>query len=99
MPRTLEEDHPTAEQLRDDIDRGRTGNKVPWPDPASVPLGTDDEAAGTSLSRDAIRTARESEQQGPSHAPPEQGLGHAWILIGFILVLLAGVLVWAIAAA
>ncbi len=99
MPRTLEERHPTAEQLRDDIDRGRTGDKVPWPDPASVPLGTDDEAAGTSLSRDAIRAARESERQGPSHAPPEQGLGHAWILIGFILVLLAAVLIWAIAAA
>jgi hypothetical protein len=33
--------------LRDAIDRGRTGSKVPFPDPAAAPLGTDDEAAGT----------------------------------------------------
>ncbi|MGE5616001.1 MAG: hypothetical protein ACM3X5_03725 [Bacillota bacterium] len=36
-----------AAQLRDAIDRGRTGSKVPYPDPAAAPLGTDDEAAGT----------------------------------------------------
>lgn len=37
----------TMEQLRDDIDSGRTGEKVPASDPAAAPLGADDEAAGT----------------------------------------------------
>jgi hypothetical protein len=37
----------TTDQLRDDIDRGRTGDKVAFPDPAAAPLGTDAEAAGT----------------------------------------------------
>jgi hypothetical protein len=36
--------------LREDIDRGRTGDKVNWPDPAAAPLGTDDEAGDSSLS-------------------------------------------------
>ena len=33
-------------QLRNEIDRGETGDKVAAPDPAAAPLGTDDEAAG-----------------------------------------------------
>lgn len=37
----------TAEPLRTEIDRGRTGDKVAFPDPSAAPLGTDDEAAGT----------------------------------------------------
>ena len=37
----------TTEQLRHDIDRGRTGEKVDAIDPAAAPLGTDEEAAGT----------------------------------------------------
>ncbi len=37
----------TSAQLRDDIDRRLTGEKVAAKDPAAVPLGTDDEAAGT----------------------------------------------------
>jgi hypothetical protein len=37
----------TGEQLRDQIDSGRTGEKVGFPDPATVPLGTDAEAGGT----------------------------------------------------
>jgi hypothetical protein len=35
-----------ADQLREQIDRGQTGDKVDFPDPAAAPLGTDDEAAG-----------------------------------------------------
>ena len=34
------------EQVRDRIDSGATGEKVPASDPAAAPLGTDDEAAG-----------------------------------------------------
>lgn len=40
-------DHATAAQLKDDIDCGRTGDKVPCFDPAAAPFGTDEEAAGT----------------------------------------------------
>ena len=36
----------TSEQLRHAIDRGKTGSKLPYPDPAAAPLGTDDEAGG-----------------------------------------------------
>src|SRR4051812_9607508 len=38
---------PTATMLQGDIDRGLTGDKNPMFDPSGVPLGTDDEAAGT----------------------------------------------------
>jgi hypothetical protein len=48
---------PTVEQLRADIDSGRTGDKVPSHDPAATPLGTDDEAGGTSLSPEVIAQA------------------------------------------
>jgi hypothetical protein len=54
--------HPTIDQLRGDIDRGRTGDKVKVSDPAAAPLGTDDEAAGTPPSGEAVRQAREYER-------------------------------------
>ncbi|MDB5595138.1 MAG: hypothetical protein JWM36_2099 [Hyphomicrobiales bacterium] len=37
-----------ASQVRGDIDSGKTGEKVAFPDPAAAPMGTDDEAGGTS---------------------------------------------------
>lgn len=45
-------------RLRAAIDRGETGDKVAFPDPAAAPLGTDDEAAGTGplLPRKGIST-------------------------------------------
>ncbi|MGP3696326.1 hypothetical protein [Rhodobacter sp. NSM] len=51
----------TTARLRHDIDRGGTGDKVPFMDPAAAPLGTDDEAAGTSPTPDQIAHAREME--------------------------------------
>lgn len=36
-----------GDQLRADIDGGRTGDKVSFADPAAVPLGTDAEAGGS----------------------------------------------------
>jgi hypothetical protein len=56
----------TAEQLRADIDHGRTGDKVDWPDPAGAPLGTDEEAAGTPTSGAELHKARMRETSGPS---------------------------------
>jgi hypothetical protein len=35
----------TVEQQRAAIDSGATGDKIPDPDPAAAPLGSDDEAA------------------------------------------------------
>jgi hypothetical protein len=35
-----------VDQLRHDIDSGKTGEKVDYPDPAAAPLGTDAEAGG-----------------------------------------------------
>lgn len=59
-----------AQRLRDAIDKGLTGEKVPAADPAAAPLGTDDEAAG-------VRTAHHGEPDAP--VPKEQRTppGHA----------------------
>lgn len=61
----------SAEQLRQDIDRGLTGDKIPAQDPAAAPLGTDDEAAGAPPSSDEVRDARRREVIG---RPPDPGL-------------------------
>ena len=62
-PRTPEDnlDGPTTAKLRHDIDRGRGGDKVDAIDPAAAPLGTDDEAAGTPPSREAVQIAYNNE--------------------------------------
>lgn len=39
----------TGQQLRAEIDGGRTGDKVAFADPATVPLETDAEAGGASV--------------------------------------------------
>jgi hypothetical protein len=84
-----------VDQLRDDIDRGRTGDKVEGSDPAAVPLGTDEEAAGTPLSQAAVAQARAEELASAPHPPQHQaGLGAAWILVTFASVLLVGLVTW-----
>ncbi|WP_125461531.1 MULTISPECIES: hypothetical protein [Rhodomicrobium] len=58
-------------QLRRDIDRRLTGDKVAAPDPAAAPLGTDDEAAGTTPSAERVEIARKAElQSGASVEKP-----------------------------
>ena len=57
----------TIEQLRNDIDQGRTGDKVRFPDPAAAPLGTDEEAAGTPIDPQVIAQVRKREAK---MAPP-----------------------------
>lgn len=59
--RTSKDDAPTSAQLRDDIDSGRTGDKIGFPDPAASPLGTDAEAGGNSATREELKIAREAE--------------------------------------
>jgi hypothetical protein len=57
---------PTSDQIRHRTDFAGAGDKVPFPDPASAPLGTDDEAAGRPPSvRERTLAAR---QERPSAA-------------------------------
>ncbi len=77
----------TVEQLRSDIDSGRTGDKVPASDPAAAPLGADEEAAGTPASADAVALARAREKSGPAMPPQRSGPGYAWIVLAMIVVM------------
>ncbi len=62
--------HSNSAQLRNDIDQGRTGDKVRGFDPAAAPLGTDDEAGGAPPSAAAIAQARVAERRKPrGHNP------------------------------
>lgn len=54
-------------------------------DPSSVPMGVDEEVGGTPPS--TIKAARKIERRGHLQAQSEEGLGDAWILIAFIVVL------------
>lgn len=54
-------DAPTADQLRADIDSGRTHDKVAKSDPAAAPLGSDAEAGGNPPSAQEVSTARRHE--------------------------------------
>ncbi|MFT0860746.1 hypothetical protein [Ancylobacter sp. G4_0304] len=64
----------TAERLRAEIDRGRAGDKVPFPDPAAAPLGTDDEAAGMPPTASEVALALAHEAGGdPDRAPAVTG--------------------------
>jgi hypothetical protein len=84
----------TLEQLRADIDSGRTGDKVSALDPAMAPLGTDDEAAGTSPSPAAIALTRRVETSRPHQSKLQTGLGHAWILIAIVIAIAVAIGGW-----
>ncbi|MCH8686039.1 hypothetical protein [Pedomonas mirosovicensis] len=66
----------TAAQLKHDIDSGRTGDKVNFPDPAAAPLGTDDEAGGVSHSPEQIHEMRLAESSRPLDAPGADSRGN-----------------------
>lgn len=51
----------TTAQLRADIDRGVTGDKVGGFDPAAAPLGSDDEAAGHPAAPEVVARMRAQE--------------------------------------
>lgn len=53
----------TVEQLRHDIDSGRTADKVRGRDPSAAPLGTDDEAAGASPDPEEVKRSRQRERK------------------------------------
>ena len=90
----------TTAQLRHDIDSGRTGSKVNYPDPAAAPLGTDDEAAGTPPSSAAVSAARRQEAARPetgARANPDSldvGVTIYTGILGVIIATLAAITVW-----
>jgi hypothetical protein len=86
-----------TEHLRQNIDSGRTGHKVAGLDPAVAPLGADDEAAGTRRPAHEIANTRHRETMRPHETSDLPGLGHAWILIAFTLLLAIAIVAWTIA--
>jgi hypothetical protein len=89
----------SADRLRGDIDAGRTGEKVSWPDPSAAPLGTDDEAAGTSSPRQAIDAARTYKNSSPHGGPdtPRSGAGLVW-WVGIFGLIVGSLVAWAVLA-
>jgi hypothetical protein len=80
----------TTARLRHEIDSGRCGDKVCWPDPAAAPLGTDDEAGGTPATHNYVTDARSTEH-GSTRRP------HAgWVLV-VSAALIGGVFIFAAA--
>jgi hypothetical protein len=85
----------TAAQLRDDIDSGRTGEKIDWPDPAAAPLGTDEEASGTPPHRRTVEAARRSESAAPVKSTENRGHAHAaWVQVAIVVILAAAAVGW-----
>lgn len=65
----------TTEQLRTEIDRGQGGSKVPWSDPAAVPLGADEEAAGTPPPARAVGIVFDQEARSSFAHRAQRGAG------------------------
>jgi hypothetical protein len=89
----------TVAQLRQDIDSGATGDKVPVLDPAAAPLGTDAEAAGAPPSPEmvaALRQAERAERRSPLDPTDTHTDPRALRLIGALAlaVVLAGIALW-----
>lgn len=61
---------PTAQELKNAIDTGATGDKVDFPDSAAAPLGTDDEAAGLPDTPHRVATALRHELTERAGATP-----------------------------
>ncbi len=92
-------------RLRAAIDRGATGDKINYPDHAAVPLGVDEEAAGTPTSsfsleserEDRVRSSAQSARpEGYAATPSARGGGLVWWSLAVcVTALLAGMLlVW-----
>ena len=84
---------PTVDRLRHDIDSGHTRDKVAWPDPSAVPLGTDEECAGTPVHHDHVAQAYQSERgRWPdAHERTPRPVG-AWVLVFFIVAFAAAMI-------
>ena len=69
MGRKLD-DRQTAANVRGDIQKGRTGDKVPGFDPAAAPMETDAEAAGTQPPPPTGEARRTAEAASEDTTPP-----------------------------
>ena len=83
-----------VDQLRHLIDKGHTGDKVSFPDPAAAPLGTDAEAGGVSPSRAEVALdVASTPSRPPKPAPGNLGFyvyfGAIAFLIGLVIVIFA----------
>jgi hypothetical protein len=78
-----------TDRLRADIDRGRTGDKVPASDPSAAPLGTDDEAGGTPA--DVARTRLAAQQRVAGEPPRRPGLAEGPRRPGRVALAVVGV--------
>ncbi len=87
----------TTDQLRDDIDRGRTGDKVHFPDPAAAPLGTDDEAGGHAPHPRTVAEVRQHERARTDRMRDNASRVQVrtWLLLAAVIGVLA-VLLWAV---
>jgi len=95
QPRIANARGSTVSQLRDDIDRGRTGEKVDWSDPAAAPLGTDEEAAGTPPRAKTVDTTRRRERARPAASTSDRWRPHAsWVQVAIVVVLVVAVIGW-----
>jgi len=83
-----------TERLRHKIDSGRTGDKVAGSDPTVASLGTDDEAAGKPPRPHEIARTGHRETVRPHESLDHPGLGYAWILVAFTLLLAIAIIVW-----
>ncbi len=93
-----------AARLRDDIDRGATGEKIAFSDPAAVPLGTDAEAGGTPTDPAAMAGARKAEGAARESSHPKKtpaqlqrtaGPGVITLIVLGAALVLGLVLLWA----
>ena len=89
-----------ADELRHEIDSGRTGDKVAYPDPAAAPLGTDDEAAGYRPSTSAVTRALHDETDHADNAATGDVTllegGPAYALMGGVVIAVLLMLYYAI---
>ncbi len=85
----------TASQLREDIDSGRTGEKIEWPDPAAAPLGTDDEASGRLTHPGALAAARRQEKAALVKSTENRDYPRAaWVQVAIVVILVAAAIGW-----
>ena len=76
-----------VDQLRADIDSGRTGDKIPFPDPAAAPLGTDAEAAGFPPTRRELRMEMINQAGSPvSTSWPDDTVGIVAYCVAVLIV-------------
>ena len=80
----------TIDELRADIDAGRTRDKIAGTDPAAAPLGTDEEAAGTPIAAAEVATARRREVRGRARTNEDGGVLFYVTAIAVIAIVIVG---------